>query len=172
MNWHTKGFTRTTFAKQNLRGFTLIELLTAITALSLVLSISGASYSKFNRKTTLKQASLTLKTNLRSVQFRAINGSKPINITCLELSGYSVSFTSSSYSYQASCTPEALDAPVTTVALAKGVTFSPVPSAILYKVLGAGIDRASQIQITLVNSLASYILAINPNGEIIDLGEQ
>ena len=159
MNWHTKGFT-------------LIELLTAITALSLVLSISGASYSKFNRKTTLKQASLTLKTNLRSVQFRAINGQKPTNITCTQLDGYSVSFTSSSYSYQASCTPEALDAPVTTVALAKGVTFSPVPSAILYKVLGAGIDKESQIQITLVNSLASYILAINPNGEIVDLGEQ
>ena len=159
MNWHTKGFT-------------LIELLTAITALSLVLSISGASYSKFNRKTTLKQASLTLKTNLRSVQFRAINGQKPTNITCTQLDGYSVSFTSSSYSYQASCTPEALDAPVTTVALAKGVTFSPIPSAILYKVLGAGIDKESQIQITLVNSLASYILAINPNGEIVDLGEQ
>ncbi|MEK7577029.1 MAG: prepilin-type N-terminal cleavage/methylation domain-containing protein [Patescibacteria group bacterium] len=158
--------------KRHPEGFTLIELLIAITTLTLVLSISGASYSKFNRKMTLKQASLTLKTNLRSVQFHAINGSKPINIACTQLDGYSVSFTSSSYSYQASCTPVASDAPATTVTLPKGVTFSPIPSAILYKVLGAGIDRSSQLQLILVNSLASYILAINPNGEIIDLGEQ
>ena len=153
-------------------GFTLLELLAAMVALTLVMALASASYSKFNRKETLRQASLTLKSNLRSVQFRSINGQKPINTTCTQLDGYTVSFTESTYSYQATCTPANPDTVVTTVTLPRGITFSPVPSSILYKVLGLGIDTSSQISISLINTNMTATIQINPNGEIIDTGLQ
>jgi prepilin-type N-terminal cleavage/methylation domain-containing protein len=150
-------------------GFTLLELMAAVIALTLIMALASANYVNFNRKTTLQQAALTLKSNLRSVQFRAINGQKPEE-TCTQLNGYTVSFTASTYSYQASCTPTNTDTAITTVELPRGVTFSPVPSSVLYKVLGLGIDRSTQMSVSLVNSDQTYVLGINPNGEIVDEG--
>ena len=153
-------------------GFTLLEVLVAITTIVVVMAIASASYSRFNRKETLKQASLTLKSNLRSIQFRAINGQKPLSVSCTQLDGYTITFAASSYQYQASCTPAQAGAAIGTITLPRGVTFSPVPSAILYKVLGAGIDKSAVVVITMVIGTDSYILHINPNGEIVDLGLQ
>lgn len=158
--------------KSSTAGFTLLEILAAITAMSLIMAFTGASYSKFNRKTTLRQAALTLKTNLRSIGFRAINGQKPLNATCTQLDGYVVTFAASTYSYQASCTPASIDANTTTVDLPTGVTFSPVPSAIFYKILGLGTKNTGDVTITLVNVLESYAIKIKPSGEIVDLGFQ
>lgn len=153
-------------------GFTLLEMLVAITTIVLVMGFASVSYGKFNRKQTLKQASLTLKTYLRSIQFRAINGQKPLGVSCDQLDGYTITFASASYAYTASCTPVQSDAPIETITLPSGVTFSPVPSTILYKVLGLGTDKTALVNVSMINGTETYLLQIYPNGEIVDGGFQ
>ncbi len=153
-------------------GFTLLEVLVAMTTIVVIIGLASASYSKFNRKETIKQVALTLKANLRAIQFKAINGQKPVNVMCTQLDGYTISFTASSYTYSATCMPLAGSAPSTSVALPRGVSFSPVPSAILYKVLGKGTDKASTVDITMRLGTETYIVQVKPNGEIVDAGFQ
>ena len=83
-----------------------------------------------------------------------------------------MTFAASSYQYQASCTPAQADAPIEIITLPRGVTFSPVPSSILYKVLGAGINKSAAVVITMIIKTDTYVLQINPNGEIVDVGFQ
>lgn len=157
---------------KHLRGFTLLEVLVAMTTLVAVMSIASASFGRFNRRETIRQASVTLKTNLQSLKFRAINGQKPLGMSCVLLNGYTITFSTSAYEYQATCTPVQDAADKTTVTLPPNVTFSPVPSAILFKSLGSGTDSALTVVITMVIGTESYILHINPDGEIVDLGLQ
>lgn len=154
------------------RGFTLLEVLVAMTTIVVIIGLASASYSKFNRKETIKQVALTLKANLRAIQFKAINGQKPVNITCTQLDGYTITFATSSYTYKATCTPLAGSVPSTSVALPQGVSFSPVPSAILYKVLGVGTDKSSTVDITMILGAETYRVQVKPNGEIVDVGLQ
>lgn len=85
------------------RGFSLIELL-VVMAISLVLISGGlAAYRGMNDKQSMKQAGLSLETNLRLFQEKALSGEKPSD--CVgSLIGFRVQYLSpTQYSVRSEC---------------------------------------------------------------------
>lgn len=161
------------------KGFTLIELLVAITIMTVLLGMAVARYRQFNRSQIVKEAAKTLKSDLVMAQSKAMTGQKPA-AGCEFLNGYRVSFpNNSSYLLEAEClnsgTPDYVrvyvnlstpyDAPIS---LPGEVRFNPVPSPILFKVLGHGTDLASSVTITVsgYNGFATAQVLITQEGEI------
>lgn len=151
------------------RGFTLIELIITIAVSMLLVGGAVAGYNSFNDTQVLKQAGLSLKNNLQFASVKAQAVDKPVS-DCTELIGYRVTFTSSSYSIAAQCTEGALA--MQTIALPSGFTFSPVPADITFVVLTRRLLSDTQTDIIIVGRSGSYILELNPNGNIVDLGVQ
>ncbi len=153
-----------------MKGFTLIELIVTIT---IVLLLSGGAivqYNAFTDNQRLKQAALTLKSNFRFAQSKAASGTKPAS-GCSELVGWDVRFSSStSYEIQAQCTPQGSVGEITVATLPAGITFSPVPATITFRVLNQGVRTNPTV--TLVGRLKSYQIRVNPGGDITDLGFQ
>ena len=146
-------------------GFTLIELLVASTILITLTGAVLVNYNTYNETQRARQAVLTLKNNLRSAQSRAINGEKPIDCST-SLDGYVVSFTEISYTTQAQCGGLPVD-PVQTVQLATGLTFIPVPSSMLFRVLSHGLDNDTTI--TIVGLSKSYQIVVSRSGDISEV---
>lgn len=153
-------------------GFTLIELLVAI---SLVLVLAGGiivNYNRYSDRQRVRQAALTLKNNLRLVQTKALSAEKPgAPSVCSELLGYEVSFTATSYSWQPRC-DEGLTGTTQSVSLATALSFSPTPSALLFRVLTRGLVMDSPTMITITGASVSYRIQVSPSGDIADVGFQ
>lgn len=146
-------------------GFTLIELLVVSIIL---LTLTGAvlvSYNNYNGIQKARQAVLTVKNNLRSAQSRAFNGEKPADCST-PLDGYVVSFTETSYTTQAQCGGLPVVDTDQTVSLASGLTFTPVPSSILFRVLSHGLDSDVTITITIAELSKSYQVTVSKSGDI------
>lgn len=148
------------------KGFTLIEILTATSIMTLLFGIGMIRYNEFNQTQTLKQTALKLKNDLRMVQNKALAGEKPA-LGCTVLDGYKVTFTATTYQYQATCSPAALG-PATTYSLPASVSFSSYPSSIIFKVLGQGVNAAGTI--CLAGFSKYYKLVVTVSGEITDNG--
>jgi len=153
-----------------MKGFTLIEVIVSVSISLLATGLIIANYNSYNDVTTLKQAALTLKNDLRFIQSKAITGEKP-QVGCSQLIGWTISFTSSSYSYQPECSEGLVD-PVTQVRLPGGVTFSSPPSFFTMRVLSRGTTLPAVTAITLLGGGKSYRLSINTSGDISDFGLQ
>jgi len=146
-------------------GFTLIELLVASIIL---ITLSGAvlvNYNNYNETQRARQAVLTLKNNLRYAQSRAYNGEKP-SPGCPRLDGYVVSYAATSYTTQAQCggTPTGQ---AQQVFLAGGLSFSPVPSPMLFRILSQGLD--SNVTITIVGLSKSFQIVVSKSGDISEV---
>ena len=63
-------------------GFTLIELLVVITLFGIVSTLITASYTTFERNQRIRNATQTLKNDLRLVQNKALAGDKGANSEC------------------------------------------------------------------------------------------
>lgn len=150
------------------RGYTLIELLVVIGVMFLLSGSLIANYNAFNDNQRLKQAALTLKNTLRGAQSRALAGQKPTS-GCTELVGYEISFTETSYSLQARCS-DGLAGEASAVTLPTGVTFSPVPSSILFVVLTGRTDKTGDVSLVLLGLAKRYTLLLHSNGDIEDSG--
>ena len=91
------------------RGFTLIELLVVITLFGIVSTLITASYTTFEKNQRIKNATQTLKNDLRLVQNKALAGDKGANSECSigdTLAGWYVTFDTaqtSTYSYAGVC---------------------------------------------------------------------
>lgn len=155
-----------------MKGFTFIEILVTIAITMLLFSGTAASYSRFTDESRLKQAALTVKNDLRLAQNKAISGEKPLNMSCDQLIGYVVTFTDKSYSVQAQCNPNQVNAPIKTVSLGNTVSFVPVPAPITFGVLTQGVNISSDETITLSGANKTYKFTLSPQGEITDLGIQ
>jgi prepilin-type N-terminal cleavage/methylation domain-containing protein len=153
-----------------MKGFTLIEVVVSVSIALLTTGFIIANYNSYNDIQILKQAALTLKNDLRFVQSKAISGQKPTS-GCLQLTGWKISFTNTSYSYQPECVEGPMD-PVTQVKLSPGVTFSPIPSSFSMNVLTRGTTLPMTTVITLAGSNKSYRLSVNTSGDVSDLGLQ
>lgn len=143
-------------------GFTLIELLVASTILLTLSGVVLVNYNNYNETQKARQAVLTLKNNLRYAQSRAYNGEKPES-GCTQLDGYLVSFASTSYTTQAQCGGTPVD-PAQQVFLTSGLSFSPVPSPMLFRVLSQGLD--SDVTITIVGISKSFQVVVSKSGDI------
>ena len=150
-------------------GFTLIELLIVITILVTVLGLGVASFNTFNRRERLKQTALTLKSNLRFSQTKAMSAQKPTS-GCTTYEGMHISFTSTTYAMQHQCQPEGLVGAVETVTLPNTITFSPVPSGFTFLMRSNTDTITTDTSIILISGLYSYRLVISPNGGIRVVG--
>lgn len=155
-------------------GFTIIELVVVVGILAVVAGGVIANYNNFNESQRIRQAALTLKTNLRLAQTNAIAGNKPTApYTCAELVSYVVAFSPTSYSIQAKCAdPESLQGGIVLTALPSGITLTTVPltAVIEFNVLDQGTSVPSDLSITLSGVVKSYTILVTPNGTISDLG--
>jgi len=151
-------------------GFTLIELMVAITIMGVLMGATVVRYATYNDKQLVKQAALTLKSDLQMARTNAISGNKPIVCNAapggvLEVFlGYQVSFTVSSYTITPKCSVTV--SPVSEnilVSLPEGITFSPIPSpaSYIYLPLTKGITAAPS-QVILTNGTDSVTLTIDP----------
>lgn len=140
--------------------FTIIELLIAMSIMVLLFGIGVAKYVSFNQSQTIKQAAQKLKSDLRVVANKAITGEKN---GCGTLDGYQVSFISGQYSISSACSGGTFIA-VNAVNLPTGVSFNPLPSPVLFKVLGQGVSSATTI--TLSGFGRTEIVTVNISGEI------
>jgi len=156
-------------------GFTLIELIVVISILLLISSGVIANYNNFNENQRVKQLALTLKTNLRLAQTKALSGAKPLApFLCAQLESYTVTFSSSQYSVQATCAaPDDGQGDIMTVSLPSGVTLSTLPltPVLEFYVLNQGTNLSSEVTIALTG-LKNYAISVAPNGSISDLGIQ
>lgn len=148
-----------------LNGFTLIELLVSIAIIMVITGGVMVNYNTYNDAQKVRQAALTVRNNLRYAQSRAYNGEKP-SLGCTILAGYLVIFTVNSYSTQAACS-EGVTGEAQTVVLETGVSFSPVPSDILFRVLTRGIDSDMTVKVT--GSSRSYQFQVTRSGDMSDV---
>ncbi len=150
-------------------GFTLIELLVAI---AIVLVMTGGvivNYNTYNDDQRTRQAALTVKNNLRLAQSRAYNGEKPTS-SCTQLQGYRVSFASGSYAIQAQCT-EGLAGSPQSYTLDRGITFSPVPTDILFRVLTSGADGDVTVIVIGLNKSVQFTVAKSGDMSELTVGQ-
>lgn len=153
-------------------GFTLIELIVSMAILLLLIGGLLASYNSYSQNQEVKQSALTLKANLRLAQIWSLSALKPTS-GCTQLVGYTVSFTTNTYSMQAQCAPEGLTGPTTIVTLPTILVFSPIPQQATFGVLTQGlIAPASAVTLTISGFNKNYQLVLSPSGDITDNGFQ
>jgi prepilin-type N-terminal cleavage/methylation domain-containing protein len=165
--------------KKQLYGFTLFELLVVIAALSILLGLSVASYTRFNKKERVRQAALTFKSDLRYAQSRAVSGEKPTTANtcapntspcCTTYEGIVVTYGSSSYSMQHSCTPQGVVGSLATTTFPAGTNISFVSGAsVLFRALNKT-TNAALLNVDITNGTWTYRIVIYPSGDIGDVG--
>lgn len=146
-------------------GFTIIELLVAM---SITLLLAGgiiASFNTFNDNQRVQQGAITLKSNLRFAQNKAISGDKPQG--CGTLNGYTVTFAATSYTMQAVCSG-VLTGDISLFSLPVGIAFSPAPSPITFDVLTGRSNVTTTI--TLSGLYKSFSISVSPDGSVSTSG--
>lgn len=146
-------------------GFTLIELLVSVAIIMVITGGVIVNYNTYNDAQKTRQAALTVKNNLRFAQSRSYNGEKPAS-GCTVLLGYQVNFAATAYTVQANCT-EGLAGAAQSYTLETGITFSPVPSTITFRVLSRGIDTDTTIK--AVGSSKSYQFQVARSGDMSEV---
>ena len=113
-----------------------------------------------------------LKNDFRFLQSKAANGEKPA-AACPTLTGWTMVFFSSSYSYQANC-GGVLTGSATVVQFSSPLVFSSIPSpnTVTFHVLTRGTNLTAPLTVSLASSGKQYTLEISPSGDINDLGIQ
>ncbi len=152
------------------KGFTLIEIIVAVTILLVITSVGISNYSGYNQGETVRQTALTVKNDLRYLQGKALSGDKPAG--CTKLTGWQMSFTATTYTTEATCTNGAVAITQRTTPLPRTVTFSPVPSTIIYYVLTGGTNVNSVGSINVVGNTKTYLIQVGARGNINDKGFQ
>jgi len=151
-------------------GFSLIEMIISVVILLLLLGLTLVGYGSYNEKHKVKQAALTLKSNLRMARMNAISGKKPSScVTQGDMfEGYAVSFTQSSYTVVPRChLSEEIIGEKVAVNLPTPITFSPVPSSFVYYPVTQGVSSGQSI--ILISGNTSVTLVIDGlSGEISD----
>lgn len=146
-------------------GYTFIELLVTV---AIVLVMTGGvivNYNTYNDTQKTRAVALTVKNNLRFAQGRAYNGEKPPE-GCSVLLGYQVNFTASTYTVQAKCS-EGLAGTAQNFSLETGISLSPVPSTVTFRVLSRGIDTDTTIKV--VGPGKSYQFGVTRSGDMSEV---
>lgn len=146
-------------------GFTIIELLVAMSITLLLAGGVVAAFNNFNDNQRVQQGAITLKSNLRFAQNKAISGEKPTG--CGTLTGYTVTFAATSYAMQAVCDGVPTGG-IVTFSLPAGIAFSPTPSAISFTVLNGRAGGSSTI--TLSGLYKSFTVQVAADGTISTSG--
>lgn len=148
-----------------MKGFTLIELLITLTVIGLLFSFGFVNFRDYSRRQHLIGVGTMFKGDLRLAQGKALSGERPDN--CINLTGYDIRITGSSYRIVADCD---IDRDVKEVLLPVDITASTTLSPISFKLLGDGtsIDEGTEVQITLtqVETDQQISIYVTAGGEI------
>jgi prepilin-type N-terminal cleavage/methylation domain-containing protein len=121
---------------KNDSGYTLIEILVALTIIGLLFSFGYVSFRDFSRRQAVSSAAKMVEGDLRLTQADAITGQKPDGCnTTLESYSFNVR-SSSRYTIEANCAATPII--VKDVNLPSGITISPLPGLLKFKVLSQG----------------------------------
>lgn len=152
-------------------GFTFIELIIVIGVL-MVLSLGViVSYNSYTDRERVRQAGLTIKSDLRLVASKVNSGVK--SQACSTLTSYDVTFTRICSDGIRSCytiTPQCVSGSdqSTTVYIPKEVHFQSADQTIRFLPLSAGTDLTTDTEITLGGLTTVYHVIISPAGTISD----
>lgn len=147
--------------------FSLIEIIIVVGVLATITGVILVSYNNFNTNQKLKQAAKTLKSDLRFVQTRSYSGLKPQGVACTTLTGYQVSFTLTSYTFQPLCSPQGAVSPATTINLPDQVSFSAIPPTFYFLVL-KGVASAD-VTMSLTTGANPIQVQVSRSGDINEL---
>lgn len=148
-------------------GYTLFELIIAVGIITIIFSFAIAGYNTFNKRERLRQAALTLKSNLRFAQTKAFSAEKP-SAGCDTFSGMQVTFTLTQYSIDHLCT-NGVAGESLTVDLSSGISFSSIPTPFTFISLVRKTSLPDGQSIILTNGTATYTITISGVGEIGNL---
>lgn len=152
--------------KNRIYGYTLFELIVSIGIISMVFGLAVAAYNTFNKRERLRQTGLTLKSNLRFAQTKALSAEKP-STGCTTFMGMRVSFTASTYTIDHMCSEGVVGSSIS-VTLPTDITFSPIPTTFTYLPLSRTMSLATGQTVVLTNAVASYTLTLSRGGDISD----
>ena len=148
-----------------MKGFTFIELMVVV-AIGAILTAGGlAAYRGIGEKEALKQAGLTLESNLKLVQRKALSGEKPEGCSgTLESFRISPSVDDQTYLVQARCSLSSPDA--ISYQLDEGIKFQSPITPIDFEVLRQGVSGSQSIILTNIAGSFTYQLVIEASGVI------
>lgn len=159
-------------------GFTLIELIIVITVILVISVVTLLNYNSYTDRQRVKQAGLTLRSDLRLAQTKATSGQKPfVCDATTTLENYTVTFSDcggvgACYEIQPICTLSGVtvdtDDEITRVFLPTGVSFQSLYAPIAFFPVTGVTDLISDQLIVLTGAGVTYTVVITPSGSISD----
>lgn len=158
-------------------GYTLLELLMVVSIMALIFTGGFASYRDYQRRQFVESAARQVKTDLHLAQEYSLSGRKPeipVGNTCetSTLMGYEfVRISTGSYRIDARCSAGAVTV-IGPVILPTGIQMAAIsgtpPDILLFRVLGRGVNRDINTNITLTQTESGVIkqITVSPSGEI------
>ena len=159
-------------------GFTLIELIIVITVILVISVVTLLNYNSYTDRQRVKQAGLTLRSDLRLAQTKATSGQKPfICDATTTLESYTVTFSDcggigACYEIQPICTQSGVavdtDDDKIRVFLPSGVSFQTTYTPISFSPVTGVTDLTANRLILLTGAGVTYTVVITPSGSISD----
>lgn len=158
-------------------GFTLIELIIVVTVILVISVVTLLNYNAYTDKQRVKQAGLTLRSDLRLAQTKATAGQKPAVCGDATLVSYRVTFSTcggagACYEIQPVCMENEVSvdtsSEVTRVYLPSGVNyFASYPPIQFFSVTGVT-NLTADMLIQLTGAGVTYVVLVSPSGSVSD----
>lgn len=159
------------------QGFTLIELIIVVTVVLIISVVTLLNYNSYTDRQRVKQAGLTLRSDLRLTQTKATSGQKPfICDATTTLESYKVTFSDcegkgACYEMQPICMKAGVlvntNTEVTRVYLPSGVSFQSGYPSPIYFLSVTGTTSADQ-KIILTGAGVNYTVDVSVSGSVSD----
>jgi len=145
-------------------GFTLIEMMVVIAISGILVAGGLAAYKGISEKENLKQAGLTLESNLKLAARRAQAGEKPADCSG-SLTSFTVSAGTDNTKYQVQAKCSAGDATAVEYVLGDGVEFqSVITTSIDFWPLRNGVTGGQTLTLTTTSGSFSYQVIVENSG--------
>lgn len=146
--------------------YTLIEILIVISIVALVLGFGFAGFREYSQRQVLFAVARSVKSDLRSLQQKALAGEKTFCQSAEILGGYQFEALSTEYKMFVLCSGTLREISIKSLA-DSGFTITATVNPILFKVLGQGtnIPSGTSSVITLAQTAISKSITISVSAE-------
>lgn len=150
--------------------FTLIEILIAISIAAILLGFGFAGFRQYSQRQVLFAAARAVKSDLRSLQEKALSGEKINPCAGKYLDGYRFDILPGNTQYNISQLCSKVVYNIEDKSVASGFTITATQEPILFKVLGQGTDipsgTSSTITLTQTGTTKSIQITVSAEGSI------